>query len=171
MTEEQKESEFRRAAATILHCVKNGDSVHIAELRVRCGYRLDEPFLAEALKMLDEKLRLPSTKAGEPTNGKVAEMQPTTPSSIEFLQKAVDLQQERAKAYDVGGTMAGERSMGRAVHAFNIITGHTLRESDGWLLLQLLKDVRDQTNGPHMDSLEDCVSYAALKAEARAAGK
>lgn len=116
-------------------------------------------------------LTIDNTATEKATHGKVAEMQPATPSSVEFLQKAVDLQQERAKAYDVGGTMAGERSMGRTVQAFNTITGHALRESDGWLLLQLLKDVRDQTNGPHMDSLEDCVSYAALKAEARAAGK
>ena len=114
---------------------------------------------------------LDNTVTGKAAHGQVVEMKPPPPSSIEFLQKAVDLQQERAKSYDVGGTMAGERSMGRTVQAFNIITGHTLRESDGWLLLQLLKDVRDQTNGPHMDSLEDCVSYAALKAEARAAGK
>ena len=114
-------------------------------------------------------MRVPHTERRE--RMKQEETKSRTPESIEFLMRAVDLQQERAKSYDVGGTMAGERSMGKTVQAFNIITGHALRESDGWLLLQLLKDVRDQTNGPHMDSLEDCVSYAALKAEARAAGK
>jgi len=73
----------------------------------------------------------------------------------------------RAKTYD---QPAGERSMGRTVAAFNVITGRDLSESEGWLLLQLLKDVRDRQGGqPHRDSLEDCIAYAALKAEARLA--
>lgn len=60
--------------------------------------------------------------------------------------------------------------MGRTVQAFNVITGRNLTESEGWLLLQLLKDVRDrQRQVPHVDSLEDCIAYAALKAEARMA--
>ena len=74
-----------------------------------------------------------------------------------------------AKPYD---KPEGERSMGRAVEAFNAITGRDLEESEGWLLLQVLKDVRDrQRREPHVDSLEDCIAYAALKAEARLAGK
>ena len=45
-----------------------------------------------------------------------------------------------------------------------------LTESEGWLLLQVLKDVRDrQRTTPHRDSLEDAIAYAALKAEARLA--
>lgn len=125
-------------------------------------------------ELRDVNGQLISSKGNEKSNKMTPEEEyENIPSStsLEFLTKAIYLQQKRAKTYDVGGTMAGERSMGRTVQAFNTITGHTLRESDGWLLLQLLKDVRDQTNGPHMDSLEDCVSYAALKAEARAAGK
>lgn len=58
--------------------------------------------------------------------------------------------------------------MQRTVTAFNAITGHSLSEADGWLLMQVLKDVRDrQRTDPHKDSLEDCIAYAALKAEAR----
>lgn len=84
-----------------------------------------------------------------------------------LLEKALGHMLERAATYD---QPQGERSMGRTVDAFNIITGKDLTESEGWLLLQLLKDVRDrQRVKPHVDSLEDCIAYAALKAEARLA--
>lgn len=57
--------------------------------------------------------------------------------------------------------------MGKTVSAFNAITGHNITESDGWLLMETLKNVRQwQTpNKAHKDSLLDCVAYAALKAE------
>ncbi len=88
-----------------------------------------------------------------------------TPSSIDLLAKAKSLQEQRAKDYDQPG---GERSMGKAVAAFNIITESDLTESEGWLLMQILKDVRDRSVATgHVDSIEDCVSYAALKGEAR----
>jgi len=88
-------------------------------------------------------------------------------NAVEFLEKASALLAERGAQYD---KPSGERSMGKTVTAFNIITGHTLSEAEGWLLLQLLKDVRQwQTPGKmHRDSAEDCVSYSALKAEALA---
>jgi hypothetical protein len=75
---------------------------------------------------------------------------------------------DRAATYDAP---SGERSMGKAVVAFNAITGHALTESEGWLFLQVLKDVRLFTRSAyHADSAEDCIAYAALKAEARGAG-
>lgn len=85
----------------------------------------------------------------------------------DFLRKGADLLEERGKQYDQPG---GERSMGKAVSAFNTITGRSLTEAEGWLLLQVLKDVRQWQNPDvyHADSAEDCVSYAALKAEALA---
>ena len=86
-------------------------------------------------------------------------------SAPEFLLRAVELFEERGEEYDV----EEERSMGKTVVAFNAITGHNLKESEGWLLVQLLKDVRQWTKGSfHRDSAEDCISYAALKAEALA---
>lgn len=90
--------------------------------------------------------------------------------ATEFLSKALNLLEERGKDYD---QPEGERSMGKTVVAFNAITGHNLKESDGWLILQLLKDVRQNQNRDsyHADSAEDCISYAALKAEALAEGK
>ena len=90
--------------------------------------------------------------------------------ATDFLSKALTLLEERGKDYD---QPQGERSMGKTVQAFNAITGHTLKESEGWLLLQLLKDVRQWSNPDsyHADSAEDCISYAALKAEALFEGK
>ena len=75
---------------------------------------------------------------------------------------------QRGQQYD---QIEGERSMGKTVAAFNAITGMSLTESEGWLLVQLLKDVRQwSTPNYHQDSAEDCVAYAALKAEALAKG-
>lgn len=81
----------------------------------------------------------------------------------QHLHKAALIMEERAKTYD---KPSGERSMGRTVQAFNAITGRNLSESEGWLLLQLLKDARQwQNDAYHADSAEDCIAYAALKAE------
>lgn len=84
----------------------------------------------------------------------------------ELIEKASGHIKDRASTYD---QPQGERSMARAVAALNAILGRqALTESEGWLLLQLLKDARDrQRRQPHADSLEDCIAYAALKAEAR----
>lgn len=82
-----------------------------------------------------------------------------------LLSKAAAIMEERGKQYD---KPEGERSMGKAVQAFNAITGQDLSEAEGWLLLQVLKDVRLwQRPGYHQDSAEDCIAYAALKAEAK----
>lgn len=86
----------------------------------------------------------------------------------DFLTRAKALMDERGATYD---QPEGERSMARTVTAFNAITGHNLTEADGWLLLQTLKDVRQwQRADYHADSAEDCVGYAALKAEALSRG-
>ena len=90
--------------------------------------------------------------------------------STYFLQAAIDVQAERGKQYDAP---SGERSMGRTVQAFNAITGRDLAEAEGWLLLQVLKDVRQWQNPEkfHEDSALDGVAYSSLKAEALAAGE
>lgn len=83
------------------------------------------------------------------------------------LARAAGHMQARAATYDEPG---GERSMGKAVMAFNAITGRDLDGSEGWLLLQLLKNVRLFTaDGYHKDSAEDAAAYTALMAEAKAA--
>jgi hypothetical protein len=85
--------------------------------------------------------------------------------SHEFLQAAINVQSERGKQYD---KPTGERSMGATISAFNCITGRTLEESDGWLILSLLKLVRQAQNPEqyHHDSALDFVAYASLYAEA-----
>ena len=89
-----------------------------------------------------------------------------SPTAQLLLNKAAEIMTERAKQYDKPD---GERSMGKCVEAFNTITGRGVTEAEGWLLLQILKDVRLwQKEGYHADSAEDCIAYAALKAEAKA---
>lgn len=96
---------------------------------------------------------------------------PATPiTSISLLNKAAEHQLERAAAYEQPG---GERSAARVASAFNAITGRggdrALSESEAWLFLQVLKQVRlFSAPGYHADSSEDNVSYAALLGEAKA---
>ena len=86
----------------------------------------------------------------------------------QLLNKAATLMEQRGQQYD---KPQGERSMGAAVAAFNAVTGQQMTESHGWLLLALLKMVRDnQRAAPHHDSLEDLVAYAALYGESRLEG-
>jgi len=84
----------------------------------------------------------------------------------QLLNKAASHMQSRAATYDKPD---GERSMGKVVAMFNIAKGNdVLSESDGWLLMSLLKMVRDnQRSEPHTDSIEDLIAYSALYGEAR----
>lgn len=83
----------------------------------------------------------------------------------EILTRSSEIMAERAKQYD---SPQGERSMGKAAAAFNAVTGQSLSEANGWLLMALLKMVRDNTTDkPHEDSLHDLVAYGALYGEAR----
>ena len=64
------------------------------------------------------------------------------------------------------------RSAAKTAKAFNAITGKDITESEVWLLLQLLKDVRQWSREDyHQDSAEDCIAYAALKAESLEGGE
>jgi hypothetical protein len=104
---------------------------------------------------------------GQPYPPKAPEV--PEPLAAELLGRAAAHMHARSATYDAPG---GERSMGKAVAAFNAITGHSLTESEGWLLLQVLKDVRLFTRSEyHADSAEDCIAYAALKAEAKGKGR
>lgn len=86
----------------------------------------------------------------------------------DFLQSAINTLTQRGKDYD---KPKGERSAAAVAVAFNAITGRNLTEAEVWLVLQLVKDVRQWQNPEryHADSALDCVAYAALKAEALAA--
>lgn len=83
----------------------------------------------------------------------------------DLLDAAAGHMKARAATYD---KPEGERSMGATVEAFNAITGRDLRESEGWLLMTLLKLVRSETrDAPHRDSVEDLIAYSGLYGEAR----
>lgn len=116
------------------------------------------------------KASIPSIQAYE----KVAGMTETNSDFVnepfdasDFLAKAGQLMAQRGKQYD---QPSGERSMAKTCRAFRAITGKDFSEQDGWLLMLLLKQVRQwQTPGKfHRDSAEDGVAYAALLAESLA---
>jgi len=110
------------------------------------------------MKKLDGRTKAARAMVGTP------KQTPTTAG--EFLRSADAILTERGKQYD---NPQGERSMGKTVAVFNIITGHNLTEAEGWLFMQGLKDVRQWTAPEyHQDSAEDSVAYSALKAEALA---
>ena len=86
-------------------------------------------------------------------------------NALLILEQAAKHQRDRAANYD---KPAGERSMAQTVKVFEAHHGIKLTEAQGWHFMQILKDVRLFTaTGYHADSAEDCVSYAALKAEAK----
>jgi len=87
-------------------------------------------------------------------------------TAIEFLKEAETTMTERGKTYDKLNKGESERSMGKTIEAFNNITGNNLKESDGWLLMLILKQVRQYSSVTyHKDSALDSVAYSALLAE------
>ena len=95
--------------------------------------------------------------------------QPNPTKAQDLLHRAASLMDERGKQYD---QRSGERSMAATVAAFNAIAGCHLTEADGFLLMAILKMVRDQQREtPHRDSIEDLVAYASLYGEARLHGE
>lgn len=94
------------------------------------------------------------------------ELPDATVSAPDLLGKAAKHMADRATTYDKPG---GERSMAQTVAVFEAYHGIKLSESQGWHFMQILKDVRLFTREAyHADSAEDCIAFAALKAEARA---
>lgn len=81
------------------------------------------------------------------------------------MEKAALTLVARGREYDGVG---GERSGGRIAAAFNAITGRDLSPAEVYLLLLVLKQVRQFNGKYHEDSGVDAISYAALMVEARA---
>ena len=129
----------------------------------------DEPKYTDAeVKYMDEngQGRLQSL------NDQYAEIEKVRQShrtASEIADSALKHIRERAETYD---QPTGERSAAKTAKAFNAITGKDITESEVWLLLQLLKDVRQWSREDyHQDSAEDCIAYAALKAESLEGGE
>lgn len=91
--------------------------------------------------------------------------QSTPVTAASMLTAALGHMEDRAKTYDAPG---GERSMGKTVAAFNAITGLYLTEEQGWLFMEILKQVRSQQGDYRADNYEDMVAYAALRGECAA---
>ena len=108
----------------------------------------------------------------ESLNDQYAEIEKVRQShrtASEISDSALKHIRERAETYD---QPTGERSAAKTAKAFNAITGKDITESEVWLLLQLLKDVRQWSREDyHQDSAEDCIAYAALKAESLEGGE
>lgn len=85
-------------------------------------------------------------------------------TSEKLLRDAADIIAERAKLRD---TPEGERSMARAVDAFNGLVGgdKRLTELEGWLFMCCLKMARATAGGFHLDDYADLAGYAALAGE------
>lgn len=81
------------------------------------------------------------------------------------LGKAAFILDQRGREYDCE---EGERSMIKIVMAFNTIAGRDLSESEGYLFMLVLKQVRMfGVNKFHEDSAIDAIAYASLLAEVR----
>ncbi len=102
----------------------------------------------------------------EPTNPTPPVTETPNLTAPEFATRAAELMAERGKTYDSNGS---ERSMGKCVTAFNAITGRNLTEWEGWLLMSVLKRVRQASSPvPHMDRADEAVAHACLEAESMA---
>lgn len=90
-------------------------------------------------------------------------------SALDVLELAGQTIGQHGADYD---RVSGERSGPNVAAAFQAITGKPFTAAEVYLVLQLVKDVRQwQRPRYHEDSAIYCVAYAALKAEALDAGE
>lgn len=113
---------------------------------------------------------LPGNGGGGGPEGAGGSGSPPRLTASRVLIKGQAILEERAREYEKPG---GERSTAKIVAAFNAITGRDgergLSETEGWLFLRLLKDVRFfSTARLHEDSGVDAVNYTALMVESKA---
>ena len=87
-------------------------------------------------------------------------------NATDYMEQAAEQMEDRAASRDQED---GERSMARAVVAFNAIYGHALSETEGWQFMSLLKKSRGAGGCYREDDYVDDIAYAALAAES--AGK
>ena len=89
----------------------------------------------------------------------------TLPTAHHFLEAAKGHLEARAATYD---KPTGERSMERTVKTFTALTDIQLTEEQGWLFLEVLKQVRSLQGKFKADNYEDLAGYAALRGETAA---
>jgi len=93
---------------------------------------------------------------------------PTLYSAEDLLRSAAQIIEERGKERDLPH---GERSMRRAVEAFNALTGRALSETEGWLFMAVLKIARSRAGNGCLDDYLDGAAYIALAGESVWRGK
>ncbi|MBN8260968.1 MAG: hypothetical protein J0L59_01430 [Xanthomonadales bacterium] len=86
------------------------------------------------------------------------------PTAITILQDARQAILDRAATRDLDA----ERSMARAVTAFNAITGLQLTETQGWLFMVQLKAARATAGALNVDDYVDGAGYFGLAGECAA---
>ena len=89
------------------------------------------------------------------------------PTAVDILRKGAQHIEDRAASRD---QPEGERSMARAVKAFNAMFGKDLTEVQGWQFMEILKMSRSAAGTHNPDDYEDAAAYAALAGEAAAHG-
>jgi hypothetical protein len=91
-------------------------------------------------------------------------------SSEQKMQKAVEILRRAADTIEARGVERdqadGERTMESTVAAFNLLTGHQLTETQGWLFMALLKMRRALYGRFQPDDFLDGAAYFALAGEA-----
>lgn len=80
-----------------------------------------------------------------------------------FLEAGAQHMRDRAEQRDTPG---GERSMAKAVNAFNTMYGFDLSEEEGWQFMVLLKMSRASSGAYVQDDYEDQAAYSGLAGEA-----
>ena len=88
-------------------------------------------------------------------------------SAQDYLTKSIEVIGHRGKEYD--RSQQQERSMAKIIAAFNVITGLSLTEHQGWLFMICLKLIRLNISPDifHEDSAIDLIAYSALAAECK----
>lgn len=93
-------------------------------------------------------------------------MHQSSQSAAEILRTAADTIEQRGTERD----QDGERSMARAVAAFNALFSHELTETEGWQFMVILKMARSAQGAYQPDDYTDQTAYSALAAEAASKG-
>lgn len=86
-----------------------------------------------------------------------------TANAEDYLNIAAAQMEDRAASRDAED---GERSMARAVDAFNALYGFEMTETQGWQFMSILKKARGAQGEYREDDYVDDVAYCALAAEA-----
>lgn len=109
---------------------------------------------------------LHDSNLSEPSDEVRPALSSSPPTADAVLHRAIEALADRATQRDAP---TGERSMARAVAAFNALYGRDLSETEGWMFMAILKAARASQGDFRADDYIDMAAYAALAGEA--AGK